>query len=78
MQASGACRSRSACMRQDSWIRRPGSDLIEEWEFFYGVARYLQLQLKMYYFETLTSHATRVAGTGRHRHGSQADDRRAL
>jgi anaerobic selenocysteine-containing dehydrogenase len=33
----------------------PGSDLIEEWEFFHGVARHLQLQLKMYYFETLTS-----------------------
>jgi anaerobic selenocysteine-containing dehydrogenase len=33
----------------------PGSDLIEEWEFFYGVARHLGLQLKMYYADALTS-----------------------
>jgi anaerobic selenocysteine-containing dehydrogenase len=33
----------------------PGSDVIEEWEFFYGVARHLGLKLQMYYGETLTS-----------------------
>jgi anaerobic selenocysteine-containing dehydrogenase len=32
-----------------------GSDLIEEWEFFYGVAGRLGLEPKIYYPETLTS-----------------------
>lgn len=32
-----------------------GSDLIEEWEFFYGVARHLGLKLNVYYVDALTS-----------------------
>lgn len=31
-----------------------GSDLIEEWEFFYGVARHLGLQLQIFYTDGLT------------------------
>lgn len=33
----------------------PGSDVMEEWEFFYGVARELGLQLHVYYGETHTA-----------------------